>query len=541
MCARVFRVASRVIDNRRHQSKMRAFGPAPATHTLEEELRRPMFLMLAIGLAITSATAEVNGVVTVVEGKKVLWVWGTHQERGYAHGYLLPTQVKAMFEDYIVGHVCYGQPSAYNSLRSFYTAHYTVDAPYADEAQAMVDGVIASGVSPYCARLNRDIDATDLLVANAIVDLSQSVAGLAPTGLGCSSLSSWGESTQDDSTLQGSLVFTRLMDWENYSTLAQNHLMIVSLPSEEDEQPWISLTFPAFVGGLSAIAESGLMACLNVGNRDEYAFGEPFQPILLSVRSGIERRDYDGDGVHTQNDVLAAIEGRNRSSGTIVHVVRDEAAASNPVIIECNNERGIATRDVSFEDDIAGENLAATNHFRVLYAPVYCGRYNAISDSMEASAHVTVDRSWDVMTHAGAQSTNLHVIEYVPSLSLLRWATSTVGHPAYQSDPAVFNVGTLFETPVWSDPSLPATVRLIRASPNPFSERTSVHFSLPSPGNCRLAAYDLAGALVDVLHDGWLAAGIHDVRWGNAPPTGVYVLRLDTTAGGTSARVVRVQ
>ena len=531
----------RDIDNRRYSNKMRAFGLSLTIHTLEEELRRLLLSLMAIGLLVTSAIAEVNGVVNVVEGKKILWVWGTHQERGYAHGYLLPTEVKAMFEDYIVGHVCYGQASAYNSLRSFYTAHYVVDAPYADEAQAMVDGVVAAGVSPHCADLNRNIDATDLLVANAIVDLSQSVAGLASTGLGCSSLSSWATSTQSDSALLGSLLITRLMDWENYSTLAQNHLMIVSLPSEPDEQPWISFTFPALIGGLSAVAESGVAAFLNVGNRSDYSFGDPFQAILFSVRSGIEKRDYDGDGTHTQSDVLAAIEGRNRSSGTIIHVVKDAGAASHPIIIECNNENGVATRDVTFEDDITGENLAATNHFRALYPPVYCNRYNAISDSMEASADLSVDRSWNVMIHAGAQSNNLHVIEYAPSLSLLRWATSTVGHPAYQNDPAVFDVGALFQPPATADPGAPSSIRLVSASPNPFSGQTSVRFSLSSSGQCKLAAYGLDGSLVTLLHDGWMDAGPHSVVWQGVPGSGVYVLRLDTTAGTNSTKVVRVQ
>jgi len=239
--------------------------------------------------------------------------------------------------------------------------------------------------------------------------------------------------------------------------------------------------------------------------------------------------------------VLAAIEARNRSSGTIIHVVKDEGAASHPIIIECNNENGIATRDVSFEDDIAGENLAATNHFRVLYSPVYCGRYNAISDSMEVSTDVSVDRSWEVMTHAGAQPNNLHVMEYVPSLSLFRWATSTVGHPAYQNDPTAFDLSTLFEVPVTADPGVPAVIRLVSASPNPFSTQTSIRFSLASPGACRLAAYGLDGSLVTLLQDGWLAAGSHDVNWQDAPGNGVYLVRLDTPAGTMSRKVVRIR
>ena len=44
-------------------------------------MRSLVLALLAICLVITTAGAEVNGVVNTVEGKKVLWVWGTHQER----------------------------------------------------------------------------------------------------------------------------------------------------------------------------------------------------------------------------------------------------------------------------------------------------------------------------------------------------------------------------------------------------------------------------------------------------------------------------
>ncbi|MBN1423180.1 hypothetical protein JXA88_01365 [Candidatus Fermentibacteria bacterium] len=504
-------------------------------------MRRFVSAILMTVLMAAAGSAQVNGVVTTVEGKEVLTVWGTHQERAHAHGYLLAPKVKEMFEDYIVGRVCYGQASVYNSLRSFYLSHYAVDAPYADEAQAMVDGIMASGLGLHSAVLNRDMDATDLLVCNAIVDLSQSYAGLATMGLGCSSLSSWGSSTESDSSLGGALVITRLMDWENHSTLAQNHLMIVSLPSEEDEQPWISLTFPAFIGGLSAVAESGVAAFLNVGNRCNYALGEPFQPILFSVRSGIERRDYDGDGVHTHNDILAAVDGRNRSSGTIIHTVEGFGSASSPVIIECNNERGVVTRDVTVDDDIAGENLAATNHFRVLYDPVYCNRYRAIADSMNASTAVSVERSWDVMVHAGAQSNNLHVIEYAPTLSLLKWATSAVGSPAYLHEPAAFTLDQLFEPPVAAETGIPARLRLVAAAPNPFATRTSVVFCLPAASQCRLAVYRLDGSMLSVLHDGQLDAGSHRIQWDDpGTGSGTFVLRLESVLGTAHTRVVRV-
>ena len=100
-----------------------------------------------------------------------------------------------------------------------------------------------------------------------------------------------------------------------------------------------------------------------------------------------------------------------------------------------------------------------------------------------------------------------------------------VGHPAYQNDPAVFDVATLFQQPASSDPGVPTLIRLVSASPNPFSAKTSIRLSLASPGVCRLAAYGLDGSLVALLHDGWLEAGAHNLRWHDAPGNGVYVVK----------------
>ncbi len=503
-------------------------------------MRHMVTFVLMLCLGCQGVSAQVNGVLDTVEGKRVLWVWGTHEERGFAHGFLLAPEVKGMFEDYILAHVCNGQPALYQTIRSFYLAHYAVDPPYALEAQGIVEGMGAAGVSPWCSILGRTIDATDLLVANAIADLSQSVGGIATSMVGCSSLSSWGTSTAEDSMLGGGLVITRLMDWENHPTLAQNHLLIVSLPEEEDEHPWVSLTFPAFIGGLSAIASSGLGAFLNVGNRPEYVLGEPFQPILFSVRTGIERRDVDGDGSHTWADLLAAIEARNRSSASIVHVVTDEGQSSHPVIIECNNQRGVVTRDVAFEDAIPGEHLLATNHFRLLYPPVYCPRYAAVAESLRASASMTVGRSWSVMTHACALPNNLHVMEYLPARSLLRWATSTVGHPAYQFEPVTLDLAQIFEPPARATTRPRQLLRLL-AWPNPSSKEASIHFELTSPGPCTLEAYALDGSLVARLLCGWLGAGPHEAVWRNIPGSGAYVLSLHTPSGRGTGRLVRMR
>ncbi|MCZ7557065.1 MAG: T9SS type A sorting domain-containing protein [Bacteroidia bacterium] len=73
----------------------------------------------------------------------------------------------------------------------------------------------------------------------------------------------------------------------------------------------------------------------------------------------------------------------------------------------------------------------------------------------------------------------------------------------------------------------------LRNSPNPFNPSTVIRFSLPADAPVRLAVYDLLGREVNVLVNGRLDAGDHQVRFdGGSLPSGVYLYQL--TVGGRS-------
>jgi len=409
-------------------------------------MRKMLFVILLALYALPSLAQTVNGVLETVDDKKVLKVWGTHEQRGYAHGYLLAEECKTVFDEYIIEHVCYGQAYVYNTMRTFFVQNYAVEENYQAETDGLLEGVADAGVSLYNDVLGRDIDATDMLAANTIVDLSQVLTNIQVLKLGCSSLSSWGESTAQDSTLLGNLVVTRMMDWDLHPALTENHLLLVNIPAELDEQNWLSLTFPGFLGCLSGINQNGICATLNVGNHTGYQTGEPFYPILFNVRNGIEAADYNGDDENNYSDIADAIEDRNRSAGTIVHVTQNNGPDSHPVIIE-SNYFGLAVRDTSGNSEspeIFGQNLVATNHFRTLYDPDYCYRYQAIADSLEDSDDITSDRSWNIMCNAAGIAWNLHTLQYIESADLLYWASAVGYSPGYQQEPTVFYPSQLF-------------------------------------------------------------------------------------------------
>jgi hypothetical protein len=79
----------------------------------------------------------------------------------------------------------------------------------------------------------------------------------------------------------------------------------------------------------------------------------------------------------------------------------------------------------------------------------------------------------------------------------------------------------------------------VTSNPNPFREKTMIHFSLARSGPCRVAVYKATGELAARLFDGNLAAGSHTVTWNRLTgssaslPSGIYILRV--SAGSTQS------
>jgi hypothetical protein len=78
------------------------------------------------------------------------------------------------------------------------------------------------------------------------------------------------------------------------------------------------------------------------------------------------------------------------------------------------------------------------------------------------------------------------------------------------------------------------SARLEPARPNPFLERTSLSYTLPTADHVTLRVFDPAGRLVRILFDGPVSSGRHSVKWdgtnrsGAAVASGIYFVRLET-------------
>ena len=92
-----------------------------------------------------------------------------------------------------------------------------------------------------------------------------------------------------------------------------------------------------------------------------------------------------------------------------------------------------------------------------------------------------------------------------------------------------------------------ARPRIAAVTPNPFADRTETSFTIPREEAVRLVVYDVTGRTVRTLVDGPLEAGAHRVAWdgraasGDRAAAGVYFFRLDTKAGTSNRKVVKIQ
>jgi hypothetical protein len=79
---------------------------------------------------------------------------------------------------------------------------------------------------------------------------------------------------------------------------------------------------------------------------------------------------------------------------------------------------------------------------------------------------------------------------------------------------------------------IPAVYMLAHSVPNPFNQRTTIHYQIAKPGIVNLKIYNIAGQVVKVLASSVHQAGAYSVTWdgtddqGNQASNGIYLYRL---------------
>jgi hypothetical protein len=219
----------------------------------------------------------VHGRVETIGDVRIVHVFGTPEQMGYAHGYLAG-------EDFVVGmQELFAQlPPAAITMADFMRS-WTPLITLSDDQRAELAGVHRGMVarlgeqSMTIPGAGRSVDETDLLVWNGY-DMFRAV--------GCSGFTAWGQRTED-----GEVITARNLDLGIFSPRwASTQILLVRHP--DSGKATACVTPVGLIGIMTGINEDGVCGFLHDGNGPEMdAVLEPERPVMLAIRDILERAD----------------------------------------------------------------------------------------------------------------------------------------------------------------------------------------------------------------------------------------------------------
>ena len=276
-------------------------------------------------------------------GLKLLRVWGTPAERGYAHGNLLGKEIAAVATAEFTARFARQQP-VLKQVRDAVDRLIEYPEDVQAEIEALYAGLVDSKANLHMVELDRDFDLKDLMVANAL-----DVFGL----LGCSSFTLWGDQVEGGGVLAG-----RNFDWPlTGAHMVDSTMLIVEHLPDGRAVAWVG--WPGYVAAVTGVNSEGLATFLHVGSAVVTFTPEPESwPSAIAVRVLLERcKAADGEAVFAECKRL--LGNTSPPAGYLTHVVLPRAAdgAAPFAVFETDSKSCVPA------ERAAGAASVLTNHF----------------------------------------------------------------------------------------------------------------------------------------------------------------------------------
>lgn len=396
------------------------------------------------------ASESINGkVIMDTTGIKIIKVWGSHKERGFAMGYLLAENIRDIYKGYMEPFL--GKYHEIIKNHIVVEKVIKIDKIFHDEAESMIQGMKKAGV------VIENFDAYNILLSNAFLDLlglsSLNELRKSRKAHGCSTLMSWGEATKG-TELNGKSIVTRHLDWPANDYVIRNQVIVFHNPSEKNEQKWFMIGFAGQISVLSGINKSGLCVFLHMLSdfeEDNIPLpAKPFEPLSFTLRRAIERKDYNKDGKNNIEDIKTALSenkkgyaegfivsmlGPTQKTDSLTAAVAELTPTAPYIVYRSNND----------SDRINGCNLyAANSSVKRFNKQNFCKRYLAVSQALGSGLNMNSSKCWDIMKNYSKLTNNIQLIQYVPQQKILRISIYKNGRPAYDNKPQVFYLKNIF-------------------------------------------------------------------------------------------------
>ena len=314
----------------------------------------------------TENTIIEHGALRWMQGLPVLQLWGTAEERGFAHGYLVGKQIIDFFEFYIIEDSWRSAKQYQDTFVPFLENHLACPPEFLKECEAVIKGMRASGIDMRVGALERDFNRTDLLAINAYIERRAASPVTAPSA--CTQFAFWGSLTQKNDHKRG-LIAARNMDGEcDVRKVTVSHFLVYAVdPSETDRKRWVSTLWPGFVGTISGINEEGLYSMENAGASGPGPIPDRVVPCSWIQRIILEKqgRDASPESVLEMMKPYVCSTGGITAAGSIILWAVPDTGQESPAFVYEGGRAGFALRSPSDVRPVDPNNIMASNHHLV--------------------------------------------------------------------------------------------------------------------------------------------------------------------------------
>jgi len=224
---------------------------------------------------LVAAPPEVHGKLDKVGPFRVLRVWGTPQEMGFAHGYLMADDIVVVMNESAAAIPEQGR-SQYDAFIGAAMSFVELPDRTRQELEGMLTGIqAAKGELPTIKSLGRPIGFNDLAFHNA---------GDLVRAYGCSGFTVWGKAAGDDG-----VITTRNFDYPPTSRkMLAEQFLLVREPTGRKQV--LSITWPGYIGTFTGVNEDGVCGFMHDGTGD--GIDQPDRkrvPVALVIADVLER------------------------------------------------------------------------------------------------------------------------------------------------------------------------------------------------------------------------------------------------------------
>lgn len=215
-----------------------------------------------------------GGTLKTIKDQKVLHLWGTPEERGYAYGYLVGQQIVEWVNYVLIEYFAKSVTFYENIFLPFVRKQCTGFTPYLSEVDAMLRGMRNSGIEMQIGYLGREITRDDIMAQNNLYLLllyplraywplppGNSNGYIEKVPPSCTSAVFWGTWTQG-SQIEGELIHGKNNDGENdLRKITVNSILVMAVepPAGSPLKRVMKVDWPGFYGTYHGINEAGLV------------------------------------------------------------------------------------------------------------------------------------------------------------------------------------------------------------------------------------------------------------------------------------------